>query len=56
MIKRDGVYVTYDVLLAESEKYRAALNRIIAIFEDDGRTGDQADLLEILDIAQDAIA
>ena len=43
-------------LLAQSLKYRAALQAIAAVFSDPNESGDSDTMLKILDIAEKALA
>jgi hypothetical protein len=43
-------------LLAQSLKYRAGLQAIVAVFSDPSESGDNDTMLKILDIAEKALA
>ena len=46
----------YEIVPAsEYDKLRVALERIVAIFNDEGRSGDPSDMVDILSIAMEAL-
>lgn len=51
MIKRDGAYVSYDTILAERDRYRKALDEIMAMFEKD----EVFDLVDVLRVVEEAL-